>query len=133
MENERAICGLSSVAAAPKVQPSGGNSGYSTHITQVPLPVIHKMCILLDLERKQDWNDYRMLGNELGLNSLEISTLVQKCDSPSNVLLMQVFSAMPNSGILEHLIPILTKMGRFDVIHVIDEWVDSQIHTWLTF
>ncbi|XP_078381897.1 uncharacterized protein LOC144664622 [Oculina patagonica] len=124
--NQGTICDLSSVAA-PAAQPSQGNRGYSTHITHVPLPVIHKMCMLLDLEREIiDANDYRMLGNELGLNPLQISSLKQKSKSPSCVLLMQVFSAMPNSGTLEHLIPILKKMGRHDVIQVIDEWVGSQ-------
>ena len=123
LANQGAICGMSAFAA-PAVQPSQGNRGYATHITNVPLPVIHKMCMLLDLERKLDDNNYRMLGNELGLNSIQINTLIEKCNSPSNVLLMQVFPALPNSGTLAHLIPILRKMERHDVTQVIDEWVN---------
>lgn len=73
-----------------------------------------------------DGNDYARLGSELGLDSTQIQTLKQKCDSPSHVLLTQVFPAMPNSGTLGHLIPLLNKMGRHDVIQVIDKWVDSQ-------
>ena len=115
---------LSSVS--PILQPVVDNKGYSTCITDVPSPVIHKMCLLLDIERDADENDYRMLGNELGLTSLQISSLRQKCNNPSYVLLMQVFSAKPNSGTLNHLITILTKMERYDVIKVIDDWVKSQ-------
>ena len=129
--NQGTICDLSSVAA-PAVQPTEGNRGYSTHITLVPLCVIQSICMLLDLERDLDGKDYRMLGGELGLTPLMIHSLKQQCvmsntcKSPSSVLLLQVFPAMPNSGTLEHLIPILTKMGRHDVIQVIDEWVGSQ-------
>jgi len=85
------------------------------------------MCRLLDLDRQLiDGNDYTRLGSELGLDSTQIQTLKQKCISPSYVILMQVFSVLPNSGTLEHLIPLLEKMGRHDVILVIDRWVGSQ-------
>lgn len=105
----------------------GAICGYLTPITLVPSPVIHEMCRLLDLDRVLiDGNDYARLGSELGLDSTQIQTLKQKCDSPSYVLLTQVFPAMPNSGTLGHLIPLLNKMGRHDVIKVIDKWVGSQ-------
>lgn len=117
--------GLSSVVA-PAVQPTEGNRGYSTHISLVPLPVIQDICMSLDLEREIDGKDYRMLGSELRLSPPQIRYLKQQCKSPSQVLLMQVFSSMPDSGTLEHLIPILKKIGRHDVIQVIDKWVGSQ-------
>jgi len=111
----------------PTAQSAEANRGYATHITHVPLRVIYEMCKLLDLDRTlTDGNDYTRLGSELGLDSTQIQTLKQKCDNPSYVILTQVFSAKPNSGTIEHLIPLLEKMGRHDVIKVIDTWVDDQ-------
>ena len=120
------ICALNPIAA-PAAQLTEGNRGYATHITLVPLPVIYEMCRLLDLDRDTiDGNDYTMLGSELGLDSITVLNLKQKHNSPSFALLMKVFPALPNSGTLGHLIPLLEKMGRHDVIQVIDRWVGNQ-------
>ena len=119
-------CALSSFVA-PAAQSTEGNKGYATHITLVPLPVINEMCKLLDLDRTLiDGNDYTRLGSELELDSTTILNLKQKCNSPSFALLMHVFPALPNSGTLGQLIPLLEKMGRHDVIQVIDRWVGNQ-------
>ena len=125
--NQGTIYALNPVAA-PVAQPSTeGNRGYATHITLVPLPVINEMCRLLDLDRDiLDGNDYTRLGSELGMDSTTILNLKQKCNSPSFVILMKVFSILPNSGTLEHLIQLLEKMNRHDVIEVINRWVGSQ-------
>ena len=123
--NQGTICAFNSIAA-PGAQSTDGNRGYATHITHLPPPVINEMCKLLDLDRDiLDGNDYTRLGSELGLDSITILNLKQKCKSPSFVILMKVFSTLPNSGTLEHLIPLLERMGRHDVIQVIDNWVDS--------
>ena len=103
------------------------NLGYSTYITDVPTPVIRKMCVLLDIERVSDENDYRMLGCELGLTSSEITLIKQKSKNPSHVLLMEKFPTKPNSGTLNHLKSILTKLERYDVIQVIDKWVQDEM------
>ena len=131
-ENHGAVSVPINISVSPILQPVVDNKGYSTCITDVPSPVIYKMCMLLDIERTTDDNDYRMLGNELGLTSLQISSLKQKHNNPSHVLLMQVFAAKPNSGTLNHLIPILKKMERYDVIKVIDDWAKSQNCTQVT-
>ena len=102
------------------------NLGYSTFITDLPTAVIRKMCMLLDIERVSDDNDYRMLGCELGLTSSEITLIKQKSNNPSRVLLMEKFATKPNSGTLNHLKSILTKLDRYDVIQVIDKWVQNQ-------
>ena len=116
---------LNSIAAAV-AQPTEGNRGYATHITKVPSHIINEMCRLLDLDRgKIDGNDYTRLGSELGLDATTILNLKQKSNSPSFDILMQVFPTLPNSGRLGHLIPLLEKMGRHDVIQVIDRWVDN--------
>lgn len=120
-ENHRAGCNL-----IPPLQPEKDNLGYSTYITDVPLPIIGEMCRLLDIERVTDENDYRMLGYELGLKSSEITSIKQKSNNPSRVLLMEKFASKPNSGTLNHLISLLTKLERHDVIQVIDEWVQNQ-------
>ena len=103
-----------------------GNLGYSTYITDVPPPIIREICMLLDIERVTDENDYRMLGYELGLKSSEITSIKQKSNNPSRVLLMEKFATKPNSGTLNHLKSILTKLDRYDVIQVIDKWVQNQ-------
>lgn len=120
-ENHRAGCNL-----IPPLQPVKDNLGYSTYITDVPPPIIGEMCRLLDIERVTDENDYRMLGYELGLKSSEITSIKQKSNNPSRVLLMEKFASKPNSGTLNHLISLLTKLERHDVIQVIDEWVQNQ-------
>ena len=124
--NQGTTCAPSSIVAAA-AQSTKGHRGYATHITHVPSQVIYKMCRLLDLDRDLiDGNDFTRLGSELKLDSTTILNLKQKCDNPSFVLLMYKFPALPNSGTLGHLIPLLEKMERHDVIQVIDEWVDSQ-------
>jgi len=81
---------------------------------------------MLDLDKQLvDGDDYKTLGSELGLDSRQIRFLKQKFPSPSFIMLRQVFSAKPNSGTLGHLIPLLEKMERHDVIRVIDRWVGS--------
>ena len=123
--NQGTICACNSIAA-PVVQQTEENRGYATHITLVPLSVIYEMCRLLDLERDMiDGNDYTRLGSLLGLDSTAILNLKQKSNSPSFAILMLVFSVLPNSGTLGHLIPLLKIMGRHDVIQVIDRWVDN--------
>lgn len=113
--------------AAQVAQPREGNRGYTTHITLVPSHVVNEMCRLLDLDRGIiDGNDYTRLGSELGLDSTTILNLKQKSNSPSFDILMQVFPTLPNAGTLGHLVPLLEKMGRHDVIEVIDRWVGSQ-------
>lgn len=64
------------------------NLGYSTYITDVPTPVINKMCMLLDIERVSDENDYRMLGCELGLTSSEITLIKQKATFYKDIALV---------------------------------------------
>ena len=39
---------------------------------------------------------------------------------------MEKFASKPNSGTLNHLKSLLTKLERHDVIQVIDEWVQNQ-------
>lgn len=124
--NQATTCALSSIAA-PAAQSTKGHRGYETHITHVPWQVICEMCRLLDVDRELiDGNDFTRLGSEFKLDSTTILNLKQKCKSPSSVLLLQVFPTLPNSGTLGHLIPLLNKMGRHDVIQVINEWVGSQ-------
>ena len=113
--------------AVPATQITEENRSYASHISLVPFRVINKMCRLLDLDRKLvDGNDYTRLGRELGLDSRQIQFLKRKFPSPSYVMVRQVFSDKSNSGKLEHLIPLLEKMGRRDVIEVIDRWVYMQ-------
>lgn len=84
------------------------------------------MCMLLDEERDIDGKDYKLLASELGLAPVQIRYLKGKQrlgKSPSYVLLMQVFAAGENLGILHHLRSILKRMERFDVIKVLDDWV----------
>lgn len=112
--------------STPLPQPVKDNFGYSTCITDVPQPIICKMCRLLDIERVADENDYRMLGYELGLTPSEITSIKQKSKDPSFVLLMEKFATKPHSGTLNHLKSILVKLERYDVIQVIDKWVQKQ-------
>ena len=121
--NQGTICAVSSIAT-PTAQ---SNEGYETHIKHVPTTVMNEICMLLDLERTLiDGNDYIRLGSELGLNATQIQNLKQKCKNPSYVLLTQLFPALPNSGTVGQLIPLLEKMERHDVIQVIDRWVGNQ-------
>lgn len=114
--------GFVSSVASPAVQPQR-----EVRITDVPYPVVLRMCMLLDVESFLG-NDYRMLAALLGLDNRTIGHLKMTI-SPSEVILTRIFPTMFNPGTLDCLIAILTKMERYDVIHVIDEWVDSQTCT----
>lgn len=126
MTNQEASCSLS--AEPVPIQATEDNRDYSTHITDVPEFVIRDVCMLLDEERIIDHKDYTMLASDfLGLTPPQTRALKwlqkQRDKSPSYHLLMEVFSAMKNSGTLKHLRCILECMGRYDVIKVIDDWV----------
>ena len=119
-----AVCGLS---VELPIQSTEGNRGYNTHVKDVPESVIRDMCMLLDEERDIDGKDYKLLASELELTPVKIRYLKglkqMQGNSPSYVLLMQVFSARENLGTLRHLCSILKKMERFDVLTVLDDWV----------
>lgn len=113
-------------SAEPPLLPTKENLGYLTHIKDVPHPVICDLCMLLDEERDIDGKDYRMFASELGLKPVRIRYLKdqkQSGRSPSRILLMQVFLCMENSGTLKDLCAMFKRMGRYDLITVIDEWV----------
>ena len=124
MANQRAVCDL---LVEPPIQSTEDNRGYNTHIKDVPESVILDMCMLLDEERDIDGKDYKLFASELGLKPVRIRYLKElkqmQGKSPSNVLLMQVFSARENLGTLQHLCSILKKMERFDVINIVEDWV----------
>lgn len=70
-----------------------------------------------------------MFASELKVEPLRIRHLKeqrkQSGESPSYVLLTQVFAAMENSGTLAHLCSVFKRMGRYDLTKVIDDWVSK--------
>ena len=73
------------------------------------------------------FNDYRILGEKIGLGKDEILSLGQK-DNPSG-LILEKFNAQKGNSIGK-LRKFLEEMGRHDVVTVIDEWI---VDRWRVF
>lgn len=73
------------------------------------------------------FNDYRILGEKIGLGKDEILSLGLK-DNPSGLILEKLNAQEDNS--IGKLRTFLEEMGRHDVVTVIDEWI---VDKWRVF
>ncbi len=86
----------------------------------IPYKFLRKICIKLDTLRQLFWDDFRLLGEKVGLDKDEIALLKQKGNQTETII--DKFNSKKNSCIGNFII-ILEEMERNDVITVIEEWV----------
>ena len=83
-----------------------------------------EICNKLDVLRQHFWDDYRLLGEKIGLSRDEIMLLGQKGNTTDSM--MQKFNSQRNSSIGKFK-GFLEEMKRDDVITIIDEWI---VYEW---
>ena len=79
-----------------------------------------KICNKLDVFRDQYWDDYRLLGEKVGLSKDEVSLLGQKRNTTD--LIIQKFNSQRNSSVGKFR-KFLEEMERSDVVTIINEWI----------
>ena len=86
----------------------------------IPIEFYGKICNKLDVFRDQYWDDYRLLGEKVGLSKDEVSLLGQKRNTTD--LIIQKFSSQRNSSVGKFR-KFLEEMERSDVVTIINEWI----------
>ena len=89
----------------------------------IPLrPFYCNICTKLDVER-QFFDDYRLLGEKIGLSTDEIILLEQR-GQPTHCML-QRFKSQKNSSVGKFK-NIMEEMDRHDIVTIIDEWISYE-------
>ena len=93
---------------------------YHTKILEVPIPLLHKICLSLDCKRV-DGKDAGSLAHQLGLSVSDFRLSQQaaqnKSTSTTYILLSENFH-----GTVAEFVQIMKDIERDDIISLIDEW-----------
>lgn len=96
----------------------------SNRVSRIPIqPFYRRICAELDYKR-DFFDDFRALGEKIGLGRTETSLLDSKGNPTDSIL--QKFDGKKDSSIGK-LRTYLEQMDRYDVVTVIDEWI---VHEW---
>ena len=111
---------LSSTTQIADVPQEFLNSLLNKKMSAIPIKFYSKICKGLDIVRQCDWDDYRMLGEKVGLDKDDTSWLGQNGNPTDSIL--QKFSSKKNSTV-GHFKAILEEMERNDIVTVIENWI----------
>lgn len=89
-------------------------------MSAIPYKFFCKICIKLNTSREPFCDDFRLLGEKVGLDKDDIELLGQK-ENPTKRIIDK-FNSQKNSCISKFK-AIVEEMGRNDVVTVIEEWV----------
>lgn len=89
-------------------------------MSDIPIEFYRKICNKLDVLRGVFWDDYRLLGEKIGLSKDEVSLLGQKSDPTHSMI--QKFNSQGNNSVREFR-RFLEEMERSDVVTIINEWI----------
>ena len=92
----------------------------SRNMGSIPIKFYRKICIKLDNPRDCFWDDYRMLGEAIGLEK-DLVLCVGLTGKPTEKLL-EKFDSQGGSSIRKFR-GIVEKMGRDDIVCIINEWI----------
>lgn len=96
----------------------------SNRVSRIPIqPFYQRICAKLDCERAFFY-DFRLLGEKIGLDRNETSLLATKGNPTHSIL--EIYDSQKGSSIGK-LRKFVEEMDRYDVVTVIDEWID---HEW---
>lgn len=99
----------------------------SKSMSAIPYKFYRQVCIKLDTLRRLYWDDFRLLGEKVGLSKDEIAWLEQTGHPTKTII--EKFDSQKNSCIGKFK-AILEEMERSDVSIIIDEWV---VDEWFKF
>lgn len=93
---------------------------YHTKILEVPIPLLRKICLSLDVKRV-DGKDAGLLAHKLGLSVRDFGLSQQAAQnqtkSTTYILLSENFH-----GTVAEFVQIMKDIQRYDLICLIDEW-----------
>lgn len=95
-------------------------------IKSIPLPVYAQVCVSLNVLRNIRFDDFRMLGEKVGLSRDEIGFVGQQGNPADEIL--KTWSSRPQEATVAKLIELLKHkdFGRMDVAQIVEDWVYSQ-------
>ena len=102
------------------------NERLSMSVRNLPLPVYSRVCLSLNVLRDVRWDDFRMLGEKVGLSRDEIDFIQQKIGNPTDEIL-KIWSSNPREATVAKLIELLKHKDfrRMDVAQILEEWVSE--------
>lgn len=102
------------------------NERLSMSVKNLPLPVYSRVCLSLNVLRDMRWDDFRMLGEKVGLSRDEIDFIQQQRNPTDEIL--KTWSSNPHEATVAKLIELLKHKDfrRMDVAQILEEWVSSQ-------
>ena len=87
---------------------------------KIPIKFYRKICIKLDNQRDCFWDDYRSLGEAIGLEKYVVSYLGQIGNPTCQML--EKFDSQEGSSI-KTFRDLVKEMGRDDVVSVVEDWI----------
>ena len=93
-------------------------------MSDIPIKFYKKICVKLNIQRSLSFDDYRLLGEEIGLTKDETSWLGHQSKNPTNEII-QIFNSQEGSCVGKFK-AILEEMERSDVLDVIAEWFKDE-------
>ena len=114
------------VDAGVKHNGSRANARLSTSVKGIPLPVYRRVCLMLNVKSDVKWNDFRMLGEKVGLDRNEIDFIAQTAKNPTDEIL-KIWSTKLEATVGK-LIEILKgkDLERMDVVKDLEDWVNEK-------
>ncbi|PFX23300.1 Stress response protein nst1 [Stylophora pistillata] len=102
-----------------------GRSRLLMSVKDIPLPVYSQVCLSLNVRRHVRSDDFRMLGDMVGLSSVEIEFVGQR-ENPADEIL-KTWSSRSEATVAK-LIELLKHkdFGRIDVAQIVEDWVYSK-------
>ncbi|EDO44217.1 predicted protein [Nematostella vectensis] len=91
--------------------------------SDMPVDVYKRVCLMLDV-KQPFWDDYRMLGEAMGIDKCGIRILEEKPSSQTDVILYQYSKGMTVKELMELLQT--ENLKRRDVVEEILCWVESE-------
>ena len=99
---------------------------YHTRFSQIPFPLLHKICYHLDIKRL-DGKDVRMLADKLGcmvprdFEAIEHAANINK-DTTTYVVLREGFLTKKPDATVEDFVMMMKNIGRDDIIDLINDY-----------
>jgi len=99
---------------------------YNTKVLEIPLPLLYKICLTLDIPRA-DGNDVRMLAYNLGISLSDLAILKQAAitQQPDNNYFNSTSCAVlttHHSLLVKGFVDIMKGIQRDDIICLINNW-----------
>ena len=94
-------------------------------VTEIPLEVYPRVCVMLNVKRDLRFDDFRMLAEKVGLTKEETALIEQYYPNPTHEIL-KIWSAK-NEATVGNLIELLKELSfdRQDVVQILQDWVNE--------